>query len=469
MTALKVTLWCDRAMFFCLVPLVFFLPISTAILEICSGLIIFIYLAKRVLLFVLSQKQQKSPLSIGDRWRLFIQICKPVDHPLVLPVGIFFYAVFLSVIASQFPQVSWRGFFGKTVEAVFLFLAVVESINSRRRLNVMLSALLSSAIFIAIDGFYQRLFGKDFLFGHAFTSDERVSACFGHPNDLGGYLIIFVVLCVALLIWALVSRGEHRLPADLFIQGWLRVMMIGASVVLIALALGWTFSRGAWIGFGAGMIVLGYINLQRWYVPVIFCVLFFGVFTSQLELTRNVSFVTDNISSDKYFRSARLQKETNKKTKWQRFGEEICSELSRFSGAGRVGFWGETLHVIGVAPLFGTGLNTYSKAAERYNQHWTGYYSHNCYLQMLAEIGVVGLGAFFWVVFVLIRTSLGALRKMPLNFYSSVLAGLLAGWVGFLVHSALDTNFYSTKLANLMWIIMGLMAAVSLLMQKEAK
>jgi putative inorganic carbon (HCO3(-)) transporter len=471
MTTLKVTSWCDRVMYGCFLLLAFFLPISSAVIEICSSLIIFTYLLKRIMLFVLTQKQQKKSLSFCDRWNLFIKIFKPVDHPLVLPVGIFFYAVFLSVIVSQFPHASWRGFFGKTVESVFLFFAVVECIDSRRRLNVILSVFLSSSIFIVIDGFWQRLLGKDFLFGHAFTQDKRVTACFGHPNDFGAYLIIFVVIFIALLMWSWSKRSQDHGSPDLFIQGWLRVSMLGAGTFLTALTLGWTFSRGAWIGAGVGMIVLGYLNRKHWYVFLILSVIFLSVFASQLGSIRNVSFVTDDISLEEQKRDNRMKEENSeiKKAHLQQYLEDMRAVISHFSGAGRVGFWTETYHVFIAAPLFGTGVNTYSKAAERYNQQWTGYYAHNCYLQMLAETGVVGLGSFLWVVFVLIQTSLATLRKSPLSFYSAVLTGLLAGWVGFLVHSSLDTNFYSTKLADLMWIVMGLMVAVSILVQKEAE
>lgn len=422
------------------------------------------------MIFVLSQKAAKSLQSLGDWWNCLIKVFKPVDHPWFCRLE-FFLCGFLSVIASQFPYLSWRAFFGKTVESVFLFFAVVECINSSRRLNVILSVFLSSAIFISMDGSWQRLSGKDFLFGHAFTSDERVSACFGHPNDFGAYIVVFVILFVSLLMWAWTQRGQSHASPDLFVQGRLRVVLIGAGTFLITLILGWTFSRGAWIGAVAGMIVLGYINRKQWYIPLAFIMIFFSVFAIQLGSARNVSFVTDNISLEVQNRDKRLRQESPKikKTRFQQNLDDMRVVLSRFSGAGRVGFWTETYHVFIAAPLFGTGLNTYSKAAARYNQDWTGYYAHNCYLQMLAELGVVGLGSFLWIVFVLIRTSLATLRKMPLGFYSSVLAGLLAGWVGFLVHSSLDTNFYSTKLANLMWIIMGLIVAVSRLMQKTAK
>ncbi len=80
--------------------------------------------------------------------------------------------------------------------------------------------------------------------------------------------------------------------------------------------------------------------------------------------------------------------------------------------------------------------------------------------QMLAEIGIVGLSAFLWLMFVLTVESWRAFSKMPDGFYRVILAGLFSGLVGFWVHGGMDTNFYSARLGNLMWIMMGLVVAV---------
>ncbi len=465
----KIIFWSDRVMYFCFLPLVFFLPISTAIFEIFSCLIIFSYLVNRISVFIFAYKNKQSLRSAGAVWQALISNCKPFGYPFVLSAGVFVYATFLSVLASQFPALSWRGFFGKTLEATLLFFAVTQCMISRRRLNIFLSIFLVSAVFVSMDAGWQYFFKKDFIFGHAFTGDGRVSSCFGHPNDLGAYLVIPLAFLISLLLSAWSARRECSVYFDISVDGFLRVFVVSIGVFLTAVTLGWTFSRGAWIGFTASMVTLSFINRKKWYFPLILTVIFLVVFASQIGSIRNVSFVTDDIFFDGRFRAERFESgnPTIKGSNLKYALEDFRLALSRFSGTGRFGFWRETVQVALAAPIFGTGLNTYSKAAPRYNKKWTGYYAHNCYLQMLAEIGVVGLASFFLVIYVFARTTLAGLRKVSQGFYRTIIAGLFAGWVGFLVHSGFDTNFYSTRLVNLMWISMGLIVAVFFLAQKE--
>ncbi len=106
-------------------------------------------------------------------------------------------------------------------------------------------------------------------------------------------------------------------------------------------------------------------------------------------------------------------------------------------------------------------MNTYASIAPSYKlTEETGYYPHNSYLQMTAESGVLGIGAFLWVLAALFGTSLANIKGINDKFYRAVLVGLLAGLFGFLIHSFVDTDFYSLQLGNLMWFMMGLIAAV---------
>lgn len=452
-------------MYYALLPIALFLPISSAVFEICASLCIAAFFIKRIILFSLQMRE-----SGFSKWpSVFVNIFRPVSHFLTLPVIVFFYATFLSVLASQVPFLSWKGFIGKTIESLILFFCVIECVNTRRRLNVLLGIFTISAFVISIDGIWQYFFKKDFIFGNAFSLDGRVMACFGHPNDFGAYLLIFVAIFVALMPWAWSHRRESKGQPDLCVAGMPRFIMVAVAAILTAIALGWTFSRGAWIGFGVAMFLIGILNRKKWYVPLICFVIFFGVFSTQMNSHRNVSFITDDIFKDGYTRVARLKAADPQlqKTKAQLFWEDLSAILSRFNGTGRYLFWSEARNVAVAAPIFGTGLNTYSEVAPRYNSNWSGYYPHNCYLQMLAEIGVVGLGAFLWVIFILFREGLKSLNKMPKGFYLSLGTGLIAGLAGFLLHSALDTNLYSTRLVNLMWIVIGLFAAVTILATED--
>lgn len=309
------------------------------------------------------------------------------------------------------------------------------------------------------------------IFQKPITFEGRITGPFGHPNDYGSYQVTAVLFFMGLLVWAWNRRRDTAASADLWGSGMGRLLMVVLGAIMSAAALGWTFSRGAWIGFGCASILLAVFHGKRWYVPMIFLLVFWVVFSSQLGTVRNVSFITDDISMDGRYKVKRLATEKKigeERTPMQHYFDDVLSALSRFNFTGRQVFWAETFEVFKAAPISGTGLNTYTEAVQRYNKPWSGYYSHNCYLQMLAEIGIVGLSAFLWLMFVLTVESWRAFSKMPDGFYRVILAGLFSGLVGFWVHGGMDTNFYSARLGNLMWIMMGLVVAVIGLAKQEA-
>ncbi|MBL7198377.1 MAG: hypothetical protein ISS47_09810 [Candidatus Omnitrophica bacterium] len=85
----------------------------------------------------------------------------------------------------------------------------------------------------------------------------------------------------------------------------------------------------------------------------------------------------------------------------------------------------------------------------------SGTYAHNCYLQMLAEIGIIGLASFLWIIGRLFKSSIRSFKKSR----DLLLLGLLAGIIAFLVHSFFDTNLYSLQLSVLFWAMLGLTVA----------
>ena len=128
----------------------------------------------------------------------------------------------------------------------------------------------------------------------------------------------------------------------------------------------------------------------------------------------------------------------------------------------RIKLWQEALSIIKDFPMLGSGPNTYTAIIQVYKKPlpYTGYYPHNCYLHMAAEMGILGLGAFIWVVVTLFKVTLANLKMINSGLYGALLLGLLAGLFGFLGHSFIDTDFYTLQLGNLMWFVMGLIIAV---------
>jgi putative inorganic carbon (HCO3(-)) transporter len=106
-----------------------------------------------------------------------------------------------------------------------------------------------------------------------------------------------------------------------------------------------------------------------------------------------------------------------------------------------------------------------------YLKYWVGgeqqpRYAHNCYLQVAAETGLVGLAAFLWLLWSLMSQLAKAAFKTSLKEHV-ILLGCFAGLLAFLIQSAVDTNFYSLRQAALFWVVSGL--AIGLAQQTSQK
>jgi O-antigen ligase len=192
--------------------------------------------------------------------------------------------------------------------------------------------------------------------------------------------------------------------------------------------MGFTFSRGAWFGLVCAGLVFLMFDKRTWLPGVLIVGLFFYIFQPLLIEGRHVTLIKDNVHA---------------------------TGLGSVGGSGRITYWQDAWRIIGDNPVLGAGLNTYTKVIKQYvevNQN----YAHNCYLQVAAELGVVGLAVILWVfaaVFVFFS------RKILAEGFGEdrlVLIGLMAGWVGLLVESSVDNTFYSVQLSSLLWVMMGL-------------
>ena len=127
----------------------------------------------------------------------------------------------------------------------------------------------------------------------------------------------------------------------------------------------------------------------------------------------------------------------------------------------RLKLWKEAITIIEDFPITGTGPNTYSIVAPSYkSQASTGFYPHNSYLHMAAEIGLLGLGTFLLTLLTLFFVTLKKIMRTKDKFKRALLAGFLSGLFGFLGHSIVDTNLFAIQLSMLMWLVMGMIVAI---------
>jgi O-antigen ligase len=403
-----VYLWCDRLVFISLCLLIFVLPITVAGVEIVSALTILLFLIKKV---VAISAGRKDPLALP----------RPVAS-VSIAVGLFLLVCFVSIFFSVQPSLSIKGFFAKTLKAALLFFAVQESMTTPSRVMWFLRIALVSAFIVCLDGLWQRYSGFDLL-RHNAMIEGRINASFNHPNSMGAYLVVMIPVCLA-LCWDLIV-GKNR--KDLV----LRVCGAGIAAAVLMLVMGLTFSRGAWLGLVCAGLVFFLFDKRTWFPCLLIAGLFFAVFHPLLTHGRHVTLITDNLYS---------------------------SGIADMRGTGRITYWQDAWRIISENPVFGTGLNTYLKVIQDTAQASQNH-AHNCYLQVTAELGFVGLAAMMWVfgaVFLCVRRKVCA---EPSSNERLVLIALISGWIGLLVQSGVDNIFYSVQLNVFLWVMMGLAVA----------
>lgn len=478
---------CENTMVGSFCALIYFIPISNGLSEWSFGIAFIAFNIKRYFLFDFELKCNSwgTPKSLWKKIKLFLEMFKPKSSYLSWPIGIYLLVAFASIFVSHYPLDSLKGFVFKLLQGTYLYFMFIECMNTKKRLRVFLFILFVSVAIITANGIVQYIFGEGFIFHHTMSGPQLIST-FKHGNDYGSYLIVMVMIFFGMWLSSFFSQEivNQTITQERSLNVF-RTLPVRLIIFLIALSsflnLGLTLSRGAWLGFLIAMVFLGVVNRKTVMIIIPICVIFYAVFYPLMKDYRKVSFFSDNIKSlEKTYQSEDIQRENLTKD-WAN-GENLSEDswkekdalsnfslaekrntlFSEFSGMGRKGFWQEAIAIIKDYPILGTGLNTYSKVAPKYKVNWGGY-AHNCYLQMAAELGLVGLSVFIWIMFTLFRRSIKSMQFVQDPILLSILAGALSGLFGFLVHSGVDTALYSGKLFNLMWVIMGLIVTIQVL------
>jgi putative inorganic carbon (hco3(-)) transporter len=343
-------------------------------------------------------------------------------------------AVFISVLFSQYPALSLAAFIGKFLKGVFLYFSFIEAFRDERCILIFLKIFLVSAFITALSGAMQHYTGKDFLKGHLVgtensISTHRINSSFFGANGFGAYLLPVVGLVHFIFSTACTKKS------------WFLAAGAAFFLVLLLACLCWTYSRSSWIGYLIIVFAMVVMDRRKIFYAAALISVFMFIFMPSLNNIRHMHLISDS--------NVTVQKKIS-----------VHSVLEQ-GGSGRLAFWGKAVSIIRTSPVWGTGLNTYTRIIKRDPDPNTWWYAHNGYLQMAAETGLAGLACFLWMLFVLLRQCLQHCKQIKDGWPFSILQGSIAGLFGFLGQSFFDNSFYSVQLSMLMWMIFGLMVAVT--------
>ena len=446
--------------------LIFFLPISIALVSTFSAFAIFFFLVKRILM-----------VSRGGQFtaRSIIEILRPPPTCLNWPLAAFMAAVMLSVLFSQYHGLSVRGL-AKILRGIFLYISFIEAFNAAG-IRKFIIVGCTSAFVTALSGLSQYFHGIDFVRFTPLTSG-RVASSLRHANDFGAYIVSVCPLFLTLVLhWNFLQKemADHKSRIN---SGILCLFFLATCAVLIW-CLGLTFSRSSWLAFFITLIWIGLYRKKALALLIILITGFLMAFSPLMVRDRNATMLADdlnvkpapmlsmvqtpaqsgqNTGSAAPLPAKQMCAVEGAKNLWCMADAKVRDVLSNL-GTGRWLFWTEAWHIICNYPLWGAGLNTYSKMGQKYKIDWGGY-PHNSYLQMTAEIGVLGLGTFLFLLGVWFKNCVVQLRRRQPGYVRCLLLGVTAAVMGHLIQSFFDTTFYSVQLSVLFWLLLALGVAV---------
>jgi len=129
----------------------------------------------------------------------------------------------------------------------------------------------------------------------------------------------------------------------------------------------------------------------------------------------------------------------------------------------RLDIWRASLKMIQDRPVIGHGINTFMRTLRQYDNgaYLNPTYAHNCYIQVTAETGILGLSCFLYILLQMFRSAKDHIAEKLKNIDLRFIAiGLLTGALAFLTHSFFDVNFYSLQLSVHFWFMVGMLFAV---------
>ena len=355
-------------------------------------------------------------------------------HPVVAFLAAFVFVGALSAVVNGVaPVIAGAGILF-TIDAAALFVLPRIVGFTSRQATVAAGGFVAVALLAAVLALGQVVLDPNFLglesFAGRFSEGNRIASFLVNPNMLG------VILAMAIPI---ASIAAFRLTD----VRW-RVAATVSSAVLV-LALLYTFSRGAWLGLGVAMLLVGLLLERR----ALLLVLVLGAlsFGAAFIIPRDVLLgPADRLSTD--------------------LGGGTLGRFDSLDGADlRLLFIENAAPIIVDHPVIGAGPGRYGGAiawrlgTPLYDEYTTGSVPRdrtvdNFWLHLTVEFGVLGVLLFLSAIGVAVRELIGTARRAT-GWNRGLLASFAAVAVVLVLDSLTEMLLEGNTTSFSMWLFLG--------------
>jgi len=359
----------------------------------------------------------------------------------------------LSFISICILSLIWSNSFFVSLKELPLFLTgpllyfiVTNNISDNRQISRILNIVLIVGGLFGIYGILQYN-GIDFAFWTGNIGRQHVFGLFGNVNFFAEYLIVPLSLSISLFF--AVRNPTHKI---LLLIG---ILAMGGSLIL-------TFTRGSYLAIGISSLFMFLLyllsqgkNFIKEYkkifiiiLALIILVTFFFVLPTPLNKSGTaIEKIKSRISI------SQLTKDTSIKR--------------------RIAIWKFTILMIRDHPLLGSGIGTYEYNTLKYQAeffkqeenrslypHGFAAKAHNEYLQLWAEMGIVGLGILIWLIISYFSCGLKILRKIKNKYKQGIIIGLMGSVTAVLVDGLFGFPLHLPATVILFWLVLALTIAI---------
>ena len=321
-----------------------------------------------------------------------------------MPLGIFVLSLSTSLmVSSDFPRSV--AVFAEFLTYVAIFIMLVGSITTTRALLLILASLNAGIAFLALEGLYRFFVLK---------SIWRLGAGDVHTaTNMGAFMFQAVIL---ILVARLLLDTRQR---------WYGRAVRALILMFMIIALGFTYSRGAWLTSVVGLLVI--IRQRKAVVVAVVVGIIMLLFVSPQEIRNRLRSSVDVGGKN----SVQLQDDVE------------IENTTRL----RLRNLRATFEDIATHPFLGAGVGTY------HGDDIGEDAPHNSYLRIWAEIGPIGLASFVW--FLVIAVAVPSRGIPHAGEYRWLAVGLQAVLVTQITYMLLGDFAYQMYF----WIFSGLAVA----------
>lgn len=347
--------------------------------------------------------------------------------PIMVPLLLFYLVMLYATVTSVSFSTSASEFLIPVTGLIYLFV-MVNVLDRREKLDYFLYCLALSGIITAGYAIYQYYTGASNIEVRKEWIDlvknpeirNRAFGVFENPNLLAQYLVLLTTLSLGGIFGA--ARRGHQI-------------FFALTAALSAFCLVLTYSRGGWVAFVAALAV-------------------FTLFKNKLLMQ---ALPVAGIVAYSFMPNAIIQRLST------------ITSLKDTSNAYRLDTYQSTLSLIKAHWETGVGLGRLA-FARVYHTHMINSnvvpHSHNLYLQIISEFGILGLAVFIWLFLGIFRLGL-RLRTAGTTYIRDLNAGVMGALSGFFVHSTVDYFLWYYKLGILLWLLVAVVLVLERLTSQQ--